>query len=561
MKTIAHTFLFIVLYSFCFSPVISQISVDQAKKIDQLFSEYNDPSSPGCVVGVIDKGQFVYAKGFGMANIKQGIAFTPNTEFCIGSITKQFTATCIGLLALEGKIDLDEDIRTYLPELSNYDHGITVRHLLHHTSGIRDYSGLMSILGKKYKSFITYEETLPLLQKQKVLNFLPNTKRIYSNSGYLLAQEMVRRVSGQSLQSFAEEHIFASLGMRQTFYNSDFARITSDKTTSYTKDREGNFIPIIEQSAGVSNELIQTTLRDLLAWDQNFYHYKVGSEALSKMLQSPAILENGDTVNYGFGLELGNYLGVKFVTHGGSNLGYVSEFVRFPEQRKSIIVFSNGPFFNVYSMVFRIADIVLKDQLTEIRPETVPVPTIKLSNDSLKKYCGPYWNTQIDEPRYVYLKNDTIRYNRPDWYESPLVPIGNHSFKMLNSRDEQTASTVRFVLNESGKNELYLGTKNGAESLSYIFEEAKYRKKELSQFEGKYYSEEIDFTFEVTFMNKALNLITDTKKRYRLSPSKADYFKDRINRKIVFIRDEENNITGFTMDTTRVKKLFFQKVR
>ena len=219
MKTIVKSLLLLLLTFFCFPILHGQISNEQIKKIDQLFSKYKNPNSPGCMVGVIDDGEFIYTKGFGMANVQEQIPFTSDTEFCIGSITKQFVATCIGLLVEDGKVKLDEDIRTYLPEFSNYDQGITVRHLLHHTSGIRDYTTLKGIEGNYYKRFTTYEETTPLLKKQRALNFPPNTKQLYSNSGYLLLQEIVRRVSGQSLQAFAAENIFEPLKMNHTFFN------------------------------------------------------------------------------------------------------------------------------------------------------------------------------------------------------------------------------------------------------------------------------------------------------------------------------------------------------
>ena len=562
MKTSTSTFLLILLSCICFSQSIGQIPTDQAEKIDQLFAQYDNPNSPGCVIGVIDDGQFVYAKGYGMANIKEKLPFSPDTEFCIGSVTKQFTATCIGLLVQERKVNFEEDIRTYLPELSNYDQGITIRELLHHTSGIKDYTALNSIQEKTYRRFTTYQETLPLLQKQKTLNFSPNTKHLYSNSGYLLLQEIVRRVSGQSLQAFAKEHIFEPLNMNHSFYNTDFDRISSKNTNGYRIDSEENIVPCVRQSAGISNELIQTTLKDLLLWDQNFYHHKVGGEALDKMLHTCGILENGDTINYASGLVIGNYSGIRSVNHSGGNLGYGSEIIRFPEHKKSIIVLTNAPLVNPVSMARKIADIVLEKEIKAAPKNQIePVPTIHLSNSELKQYCAPYWNTSINQPRYVYFKNGTIRYNRPDNYESPLVPIGDHTFRMLNSKNEQTATTVRFVLKKDGTNELYVKTSKGEESFSYQFEEANYSKKDFKQFEGRFFSDEVDFSFEVKLMGKILYLITDQKARYKLNTLKADYFIDRANRRVTFSRDEAQKINGFTMDFQRAKGLFFQKMK
>ncbi|MBX2814682.1 MAG: beta-lactamase family protein [Saprospiraceae bacterium] len=551
----------IVLISCLFlsQSLLAQLSSQEVESIDQLFSKHDNSASPGCIVGVIKDGKLVYAQGFGMANLQEKISMGPETEFCIGSMTKQFTAACIGLLVQNGKVSLDEDIRTYLPELSNFDQRITVRHLLHHTSGIRDYSVLMNMSGKRYQRFTTYEETLPYLQKQSSLNFAPNTKHLYSNSGFLLLQEMVRRVSGQSLQSFADQHVFGPLGMDDTFYNADIDRITTTKTLSYRKDR-GEFIPIVDQSGGVSNELIQTTLIDLLAWDQNFYHGKVGGTSLLTMLQTPGILEHGDTINYAHGLELGSYKGIEFVTHGGGNLGFGSDMIRFPEHRTSIIVLSNSTSINQRSLMYRIADIVLESHLSQTPQSAVePVPTISLSNAQLKKYGGHYWNTLINQHRVVYFEDGVLRYNRPDRYESRLVPVAEHTFRMLNGRNQQTATVVRFVLKENDSKELYVRVGSGPESYSYSFEEVQPTPRYLRQFEGTFYNEDLDLTLDAIFMNKRLFLVTKQKMRFRLGPVKADYFA-YLDGGVTFIRDSDRILSGFVADVQRARGLHFRKV-
>ena len=559
MNTLIHKSLLVLLFACWASNLLAQFTTVHEQQIDVLLEPYLQPNSPGCAVGVIQYGKLVYSKGFGLANIELGTPITPDTEFCIGSMTKQFTAMCIGLLVQAGKINLDDDIRSYLPEFAHYDQGVTIRHLLHHTSGIRDYGTLLSITGATYKRFTTYDETMPLLSRQLSLNFPPNTKHLYSNSGFLLLQEIVRRISGQSLQEFANETIFVPLNMNHSFFNADFNRLTNSQTISYWQNGDGTMIPFKEQVGGVSNELIQTTLKDLVNWDQNFYHSKVGGKEWIKMLQKPGVLESGDTINYAFGLQVGDYKGMQYVTHGGGNLGFGSDMIRFPEHQTTIIVLSNSTIVNQRALMYTIADIVLSKSLVEPSSTYKPVSTVKLSKSELTQYCGPYWNTKIDEARFIYFRDDTIRYNRPDRYESPLVPIGNHEFKMLNRQNEQTASTVRFVLNNNAPNELFFRSADGSESYSYQFEEVKPTKNYLSQFEGTYTSNEIDFSFNVGYMDKKLYLITKEKLRNRLYPNMADHFIDQNNRKITFVRNSSDQITGFTMDLSRVKGLIFHK--
>ena len=536
-----------------------------SEAVDRLFREWDNDGSPGLVVGVVQEGKLVYNRSFGMANLNAETPITPDTRICIGSVSKQITAACIAILAEEGRLDLEADIKHYLPELDNFNTGINIRQLLDHTSGIRDYSNLMFLQGKNFDDYVSREEVLELLTRQKDLNFHPGDQSVYSNSGYFLLGEIVQRVSGKSLQEFADEKLFQPLGMKRTAYQSDIQQITGNGTVSYRKDATGKWQPWENDFGAVANETILTSLNDLCRWVQHFPPKDPEGAVLLKLIRTPSALNNGEPLNYVFGQFLETYRGLKTIRHGGGMLGFQSELLRFPEKELTVIVLANANNLNARAKAFQVADILLSPILkTEVKPEEVTsvtnLPTVALSRKALKTYCGPFWNTKINKPRYIYLREDTIRYNRPDSYESPMVPVGEHEFRVLDGNGRQIA-TVNFVFNGAGGKDMYFQSGNAEASKSYWFEFPNYKTRDLLEFDGKYYNEELDLTYELKLEGKDLMLYQDGKKRSKLSAVKTDYFTDNFYAgDFEFKRDVQGRIRELFFSITRVRNLRFEKI-
>lgn len=245
------------------------VAVAQSNKIDALFAQWNKPDSPGCALAVIKDGQVLYKRGYGIANLDHDIPISSKTVFNVASMSKHFTAIGVALLARQGKLSLDDDIRKYLPEMPQYSTPITIRHLIYHTSGIREYSHLMQLAGTRFQD-APVEEIYQIIARQKELNFKPGEEYLYSNSGYLLLARIVQRVSGKSLREFAGENIFKPLGMSSTRFHDDHSEVIRNRATGYSSRRVGGFAVESTTSDSVGDGGLFTTIDDLILWDRIF---------------------------------------------------------------------------------------------------------------------------------------------------------------------------------------------------------------------------------------------------------------------------------------------------
>ena len=317
------------------------------QKIDAIFTEFDHSGSVGCAVGVARNGEFVYKKGYGYANLDWDIPITPSTVFYMGSVSKQFTATAIALLAHEGKLNLDDDIREYLPEMPRRDPPVTIRHVVHHMSGVPDMYRVMGQNGLSTWDRFSRLEALELLAKQE-LDFAPGEKYQYSNGGYFLLSMVVERASGKSLREYTTEKIFQPLGMNDTHFHDDPVHIVKRRAMSYGTREEG------EQ--GVEGEYYQSyqgnfvlpgagglysTVEDLLQWDRNYLSNQLGSSDLMDVVHTKGVLNSGEELGYAFGIREGEHRGLTTWGHSGSFMGFKTSYVRYPERRFSVWVLCN----------------------------------------------------------------------------------------------------------------------------------------------------------------------------------------------------------------------------
>ncbi|HEV3484410.1 MAG TPA: serine hydrolase domain-containing protein, partial [Vicinamibacterales bacterium] len=333
-------------------------------RIDRLFAEWDKPTSPGCALGVVQNGRFVYQKGYGMANLDYDIPNSPRMVYYIGSDSKQFAAAAIAMLALQGKVGLDDDVRKYIPELPDYQatYGVpvTVRQMVHHTSGMRDIYTLMSLAGLRMEDVMTDEEMLGLIARQKELNFKPGTEYLYSNSAYWLLGQIVKRVTGQSLRVFADEQIFKPLGMTKTHFHDDPGHVMKDRAMSYEPDGQGGFrIAYLQNFDKIGAGGLYSTVEDLQKWDENFYTHRVGGPELHKLILTRGVLAKGDTISYAFGNMVSTYRGLRTEEHGGGLMGYRAHILRFPDQRFTVLATCNLASIDPGAISRQIAEIYL----------------------------------------------------------------------------------------------------------------------------------------------------------------------------------------------------------
>ena len=385
-------------------------------RVDSVFAQFDHTRSPGCALGVIEDGRLVIGRGYGMANLEHGIALSPTSVFRIGSTSKQFTAAVMVLLQQEGRLSLDDDVRKYLPKLPEYERSISIRQLMHHTSGIRDYLTLMSLAGVRDDDWYTDEEVVNMLARQRELNFLPGDEFLYSNSGYFLLSQIVKRVSGKSLREYAATRIFAPLGMTHTHFHDDHREVVANRASGYAPDGPGFRVSMTTLDM-VGDGGVFTTVEDLARWDRNFHEPEVGGAEFWREMLTRGVLTSSDTLPYALGLRHGEYRGLSTVSHGGAFVGYRAEMLRFPSERFTVVCLCNVSIANPTRLARRVADVLLEDRLgpPEQPPDAgsegraTPPPEYTLSATERAEYAGDYYSEELDVVYRIRVENDTLR--------------------------------------------------------------------------------------------------------------------------------------------------------
>jgi CubicO group peptidase (beta-lactamase class C family) len=432
--------------------------VAQAEQVDALFAEYATTRTPGCAVGVIRGGAFVLRRGYGMANLEHGVPLGADTVFRIGSTSKQFTAAAVLLLAERSRLSLDDDVRTYVPELPVFDPPVTIRHLLHHTSGYRDYLTLMRLAGYRDADYYTDEDLLVMLSRQRELNFAPGAEFLYSNSGYWLLSQVVERVSGVSLKDFAATAIFGPLGMASTHFHDDYRHVVPNRASGYAPSPDGGFRISMTTLPMVGDGGVFTTVDDLLAWDRSFYENRIGSPRFVERMQSVGTLNDGTALDYALGLRLGTYRGLPTVSHGGAFVGFRAEMLRFPAQRLSVICLCNRADANPSRLARAVSEIYLGQEMTPAaesaaspagRGPSPPPTTITLPDGVMRQFVGRYVSDELDVAYAIELEGSDLRLRVGRAPARTLQPVGNRRLQaggLLLRFEIEDASVTGFRL-------------------------------------------------------------------------------------------------------------------
>ncbi len=399
-------------------------------RADGVFAPWDSTSSPGCALAVIRDGGIVYSRGYGMANLEHAVAITPSTAFYAGSVSKQFVAASIALLAEEGALSLDDDIRKYVPEIPEYGQTITVRNLVHHTSGLRDYLTLMSLAGRNFADSASEEEVIALIARQKELNFEPGAEYLYSNTGYFLLAQIVKRASGKTLREYAEEKIFAPLNMTSSHFHDDLTMFVYKRAEGHLAGDDGDWELTRSRFALVGSGGLFTTVEDLFLWDQNFYENRLGKGGpeLIDLVHTRGKLNDGEELDYAFGLTLGEYRGLKTVRHGGALGGYRSHLLRFPEERFSVAIACNLDQIDPGNLANRIAALYLEDELEPPEQPKPPERDEKPRDETtvsveLSEYVGTYWSEELQVAYRIFIEDEEL-FLRIGWNpKNQLRPI------------------------------------------------------------------------------------------------------------------------------------------
>ena len=451
--------------------------IEESQSIDDIFIEWNKPDTPGAALGIVKDGNLIYSNGYGIGDLEHNIKITSSSVFYIGSVSKQFVTFSILLLEEQGKLNLDDKIQKYLPDFPEYDSPLTIRHFIHHTSGVRDYLTLMYLRGRSYLDKTDKNEVYELIKKQKELNFSPGEKYLYSNSCYFMLAMIIEKAAGQSLKIFAHENIFEPLGMKNSLFYDDNTDLIKNRVFSYKKrsNKEG-FDNLIMRFDLVGSGGVYSNIEDLFLWDQNFYNNKLGKggQKIINTMHKEGLLNNGESSGYAFALNNGVYRGLKTVSHAGSLAGYRAQLMRFPEEKTSIIILANRGDSSPTDKSLQIADIMLKNEFSEEpqnKEENIGQSNknkskkllLNQSISNLQDYTGNFYSEELDFNYLVILKDGKLKVKIADYKVQDLIKFGIDKFTIDNG-----------LINFNRENKVIVGFELDAGRVSNLKFEKKY---------------------------------------------------------------------------------------
>jgi CubicO group peptidase (beta-lactamase class C family) len=488
------------------------------------------------------KGQVIYQRGYGMANLEYDVPLTANSIVEIGSVSKQFTAASVLLLAQRGILSLEDDIRKWLPEVPDFGNKITIRMLANHTSGLRDQWGLLGLMNSPPGSAVhTPELVLDLVTRQRDVNFKPNDQYLYSNTGYTLLGIIVKRASGKSLAEFSRENIFQPLGMNNTQWRDDFERVVKGRATAYSRSTGNTYRQEMPFTNVYGNGGLLTTVADLITWYDALYNNKLGGPDFLSQLTTSGVLNSKHKIAYALGVSNGMYRGLRQITHSGSTAGYRANLVSFPDSRTTIAVLCNNATANTGAHVNAVADIVLANELKPPRAE------VKAANDiDVSRYAGMYRDVATDETYRFELRDGRLIASGLE-----LVATGTDTLR------DARRNTLVLALTDKGASKLRIIAGEDPPTDLVKVAEIKPTDAELREYVGTYTSPELGVTYSVSVNNGNLVLTRRLQNDLTLMPTYKDAFSS--SGTWIFTRDGAGKVNSLLYTQGRVRRVRFVK--
>lgn len=543
------------------TPRTAALDPAQRKAIDAVFHPYDTAGAPGCALGVFRDGRIAYGRGYGWADIERRVPITTATLFDVGSTSKQFTAASIALLAQEHKLSFDDQVRKYIPELPDYGAPLTIDNLMRHTSGLRDYAGLLALAGHSLEEVTTDSQALDLIVHQRHLNFPSGLRYSYSNTGYFLLSVIVQRITGTPLADFARTHIFLPLGMTHTVDRNRFDMLIPNRALGYAPAASGGGFRISmsnwEQTGDGS---IHLSVDDALKWDENFYHPRVGGQTMVDELQQRGTLSNGDSIGYGRGLFLDTYRGLRRVQHSGDWIGYHAAYARFPAQHTSVIVLCNSDGISPEELDDRVADIVLAKAFAAPKPNASPDHVMAGHRDE-------HPDTTLDGGYFASSTGEVFRIAAHD--SGLALDFAGQSFPLERSgprsyRVPALPLFVTFVADSStAAGALWLRTGESDSLEAQRFVPAAPTAAELASYAGRYRSSELGVTWPITFDHGMLTLGTTPSELMDISGTLVPAMQGTFTAgsgTLQFVRDAAGQVTGMRLSASRMRNIEFDRL-
>jgi CubicO group peptidase (beta-lactamase class C family) len=513
------------------------------KSVDRIFAAYDQPGSPGCALGVIRDGTFLYRKGYGAASLELGVPLSSQSVFYMGSVSKQFTAASVVLAAEQGFLSLDDDVRKYIPELPDYGQPVTVRQMLHHTSGLRDELGLLALSGRSALDLHSKQELIDLVARQKALNYKPGDEYLYSNTNYFLLAEVVQRATKQRFSEFAAKSIFQPLGMVHTRFYDDHTLVVPGRVPAYEPGTNGRFL--VNWSTNfekVGDGGLMSSVDDLLLWDRNFYQNNLGKGTLLRQMYTRGVLNSGKKISYALGLDLSTYRGLPIVEHDGALFGYRTGILRFPEQRFTVVCLCNLSTADPGGLSRKVADGYLRDQLAPRKP-----PATSAASDA-GPFAGKYLDRRVHSVVSFSVSGGT------------LVAWGANLTQVASNRFEVSGGGIVTFDSSSGTMKATVDANGEVIFAGDRIEQLHLNDAALAPYVGAYRSAELDATYKLSVERGGLMLRNGWNPPLELDAIGSEEFDSGDLGTLVFHRDSNGGVSGLSVFQGRIRDVSFEKI-
>ncbi|MBT28981.1 MAG: hypothetical protein CMO01_04895 [Thalassobius sp.] len=554
-----YLLLFFSLFTFSFSVYSRQLSKDSQDRLSKLLESFDQKNAPGFVLKVIRDGEVLFEKNTGLANLETKEKNNDETVFRVASLSKQFTAACILLLEEKGLVNLDDPISLYFPSFPDYADEITIRHLIHHTSGLRDFFKLADLSGYNEDDFNSEEAVLNMIGRQKKLNFAPGEDMLYNNSGYFLLARIVKEVSGKSIGDFASDELFKPLGMSNTqFFNNETHKV-KNRAYGYSLGDSDKY-ELNESNLMITGDGgLFTTANDMVKWLDNFYVNKLPITDFADRMYTKGKLNDGTELSYAFGLEHADIMGMDCIEHSGAYVGFRSALINIPQKKLSIVCLGNLSNLQPEQICRKVAEIVLEEgfKKPEVTQERKPLPferrAINIPEKTFEIYSGKYelGNGQIlqfyteNNRYYVDIIGQTVIELFPESIMSFFVKETDLSFSFITDKE---GNAIFSILSINNKRLLAkrVNTTTGMNN------------KEMVDYVGAYYNEELDVVYKLMMLDKKLFIQIGNKPFEEIGMIKQD--KMILGEGMAeFHRDGKGKVASFLLEAGSVKDLLFVK--
>ncbi len=545
---------------------LERLATDPGKLVDQLMSPYDRKDSPGAAVAVWRNGRTLFSKAYGMADLGQEIPFAVDTRTNIGSTSKQFTAFAIMLQAQQGKLSLDDDIRTHIPELPDFGETVTIRHIITHTSGLREFLNLLLMTGRRmdHGDYIDRHELIEVVKRQPALQNSPGAEWNYNNTAFGLAALIVERTSGQTFPDFMAENVFRPLGMAHTMVRPSPEHIVPHASQGYVTTGDG-YLEAKDLGGAVGAGGIYTTIGDLERWVENMDSPspKVGTPEIFREMQTPYVLTSGDTTGYGYGLSIDEQRGLKRIQHGGADVAHRSMLAYYPEIHAGVTAQSNHGGFNS-GVAFRIAEAFFEDEMEPKKApaaEGAPFDPSSYEPEDFDAFVGRYALDAQSSFVLTFTREDDKLYTQATGQSRiEIVPTSDSTFALT-----VVDASVTFHRNDDGTVEGLTLHQGGQEPHATRLAEDDSEPWEpsgadLTAFEGRYFSEEIETFYTLSVDEGKLTVRQRRMEEIRATPGEQDTFTGS-GLTFAFERDRNGRVIGFYLANGRTRDVRFARIR